>query len=75
MSDRKKWEYKILGLDELMKYAPWNEKKMREANNGIRWKTAFDNLGKQGWELVESGRQLHGHPDLTVYVFKRELKK
>ena len=72
----KKWEYKILDLDELMTYAPWNEKKMRGNKKGIRWKTAFDNLGKEGWELVQHGDNVHGfgHHGLTVYVFKREKK-
>lgn len=70
----KKWEYKILDLDELMEYAPWNEKKMRD-KKGVRWKTAFDNLGKEGWEFVmhNSGAE-YGYKQET-WVFKRELKK
>ena len=73
----KKWEYKILDSDELMTYAPWNEKKMRGNEKGIRWKTALDNLGKKGWELVQhDGHNPHGfgHHGLSVWVFKKEKK-
>jgi hypothetical protein len=73
----KKWEYKILDGHELIAYAPWDEEKMRHNKKGIRWKTALDNLGKKGWELVQhDGSSVHGfgHHGLSVYVFKREKK-
>ena len=70
----KKWEYKILDLDELMEYAPWNEKKMRD-KKGVRWKTGFDNLGKEGWELVHHNPGAEYGYRQETWVFKRELKK
>ena len=72
----KRWEYKFIDLSKMVDtYAPWNEKLMRENTQGIRTLTALNNLGKQGWEYVEHGTDLHGYKAIHVYVFKRELKQ
>ena len=69
------WEYKFINDDALMKVSGiWNEKLMRGNEEGIRTLTALNNLGKQGWEYVEHGDQIHGHIGRNVYVFKREKK-
>ena len=71
----KKWEYKLIGHTKLVDtYAPWNEKTMRGNEEGIRTLTALNNLGKQGWEYLEHGVNLHGYSDQNTYVFKREKK-
>lgn len=72
----KRWEYKLIDMTKMLDtYAPFNEKIMRGNTEGIRWKIALDNLGKQGWEYVEHGQYLHGHESAHTYVFKRELKQ
>jgi len=74
----KQWEYKFIAQGKLFDtYAPWNEKTMEGNKEGIRTLTALNNLGKQGWEYVEHGRNLHGFHDerrALTYVFKREKK-
>ena len=76
----KKWEYKILfGYELLNKYAPWHKDPTKNHNlypeknlypsEETRHKKAFDKLGKQGWELVETNGLVNR------YIFKRELKK
>ena len=71
----KRYEYKLIDFTKMIDtYAPWNEELMRGNKEGIRTTTALNNLGKQGWEYVEHGRQLHGHDSLITYVFRREVK-
>ena len=76
----KKWEYKLIGFHDLVnEFAPWDGKGAAEQYlpYGNRVLTALNNIGKKGWELIETSDKIDfksGEGGYATYIFKREKK-
>ena len=75
----KKWEYKLIGFHDLIEeYAPpWDGKGVAEqfAPYGNRVLAALNNIGKEGWELIETSHKIDVKSGVGAYathIFKRE---